>query len=114
MGCTTREMGDRFARKKELPDVYRSVIRWVETPEMASDYRELVAIVSIARHICLHNHVGQCGDTPKDYGASIEGTPAWSVLRERVFPSFNLRKFELLAQGFCRDLKQELSGRIKQ
>jgi HD-like signal output (HDOD) protein/CheY-like chemotaxis protein len=114
MGCTTREMGDRFARKKELPDVYRSVIRWVETPEIASDYRELVAIVSIARHICLHNHVGQCGETPKDYGAPIEGTPAWSVLRERVFPSFNLRKFELLAHGFCRDLKQELSGRIKQ
>jgi HD-like signal output (HDOD) protein/DNA-binding NarL/FixJ family response regulator len=114
MGCTTREMGDRFARKKDLPDVYRSVIRWVETPEIASDYRELVAIVSIARHICLHNHVGHCGDSPKDYGAPIEGTAAWSVLRERLFPSFNLRKFELLAQGFCRDLKQELSGRIKQ
>jgi HD-like signal output (HDOD) protein len=113
MGCTTREMGDRFAQKNELPDAYRSVIRWVETPEIATDHRELVAIVSIARHICLHNHVGNCGDTPKDFSAPIEGTAAWGVLRERVFPSFNLRKFELLAHGFCRDLKQELSGRIK-
>jgi HD-like signal output (HDOD) protein len=114
MGCTTRDLGDRFAGKNELPDVYRSVIRWVETPEIASDYRDLVAIVSIARHICLHNHVGNCGDSPKDYGAPIEGTAAWSVLRDRVYLSFNLRKFELLAQGFCRELKQELSGRIKQ
>jgi len=114
LGCTTREMGDHFAGKHELPDVFRSVIRWVETPEIASDYRDLVAIVSVARHICLHNHVGHCGEIPKDLNAPIEGTPAWSVLRERVFPSFNLRKFELLAHGFCRDLKQELTGRIKQ
>jgi HD-like signal output (HDOD) protein/DNA-binding NarL/FixJ family response regulator len=114
MGCTTREIGDRFATKNELPDAYRGVIRWVETPELATDYRELVAIVSMARHICLHNHVGQSGDNPKDFGSPIEGTAAWSVLRERVFPSFNLRKFELLAHGFCRDLKQELTGRIKQ
>ena len=114
LGCTTREMGDRFATRNNLPDAYRSVIRWVETPELATDYRDLVAIVSVARHICLHNHVGYCGETPKDSGSPIEGTPAWSVLRERVFPSFNLRKFELLAHGFCRDLKQELTGRIKQ
>ena len=113
MGCTTRELGDRFAGKHELPDAYRSVIRWVETPELASDYRDLVAIVSVARHICLHNHVGNCGETPKELTTPIDGTPAWSVLRERLFPSFNLRKFELLAHGFCRDLKQELSGRIK-
>ena len=113
MGCTTREMGDRFARKNPLPEAYRSVIRWVETPELASDHRELVAIVSIARHICLHNHVGHCGEAPKEFSAPIEGTAAWSVLRERVFPSFNLRKFELLANGFCRDLKHDLSGRIK-
>jgi HD-like signal output (HDOD) protein/CheY-like chemotaxis protein len=114
MGCTTRDMGDRFAQKNDLPDAYRAVIRWVETPEVASDFRELVAIVAIARHICLHNHVGYCGESPKDLSPTIEGTAAWNVLHDRVFLSFNLRKFELLAQGYCRNLKQELSGRMKQ
>ena len=72
-----------------------------------------MAVVSVARHVCLHHHVGYCGDTSNDFAAPIEGTAAWGVLRERIFPSFNLRKFEIQAQGFCRDLKAELSGRIK-
>ncbi|MBI5381067.1 MAG: HDOD domain-containing protein [Opitutae bacterium] len=113
LGWTTREMADYFARKNGLPVPFCNVIRWVETPEEATEDAELVAIVSLSRDICLHNHVGYCGDTPKDQCPPIGDTTAWSVLRSRVFPSFNLRNFETQAHAYCRELKQELAGRIK-
>lgn len=110
LGCTTRNMGDHFAVKNALPRVYCSVIRWVETPEEATDDADMVAVVSLARHVCLHNHVGYCGDTPKDHCPPIAETAAWGVLRDKVFPSFDLRKFEAQAHAYCHELKQTLSG----
>lgn len=111
IGWTTRDMAYRFAQTNALPPAYCNVIRWVERPEDATEDAELVAVVSLARHVCLHNHVGYCGDTPKDYCPPIEETTAWGVLRPRVFPSFNLKKFELQAHGYCSELKQTLVGR---
>jgi len=111
IGITTRELGERFARKSGLPLPFCNVIRWVETPESAAEDVELVAIVSLARDVCLHNHVGYCGDTPKDFCPPIEETAAWRVLQGRVFPSFDLGKFEALAHAYCKELKLELSGR---
>ena len=113
LGCTTRLMGDHFALKNGLPRVYSSVIRWVETPEEATDDADMVAVVSLARLVCLHNHVGYCGDTPKDHCPPIAETAAWRMLRDKVFPSFDLKNFEAQAHAFCRELKQSLSGRAQ-
>lgn len=110
LGCTTRTMGDHFALKNALPQVYCSVIRWVETPEEATDDADMVAVVSLARHVCLHNHVGYCGDTPKDHCPPVEETAAWRVLQGKVFPSFDLKSFETQAHAYCHELKQTLSG----
>ncbi len=108
----TREMGARFAQKNSLPRVYCNVIEWVEDPQKASADQEIVAAVSLARHLCLHNHVGYCGDLPRDQSPDIELTEAWHVLSQHVFPSFNLRQFEAQAHAYSRELRLELLGKI--
>ena len=110
LGCSSREMGEWFARKNGLPTPYCNVIRWVEDPAQATEDIELVGVVSLARHLCLHNHVGFCGDTPKDAVSLIEESAAWHILRPRVFPSFQLHKFSIQVHAFCMELKQSLGG----
>jgi CheY-like chemotaxis protein/HD-like signal output (HDOD) protein len=108
--CTSRDLGVRFAEGKGLPAVYANVIRWVEQPDLANDNVDLVAMVSLARHVCVHNHLGYCGDTPGDSCPPISTTPAWQVLQPRLFPSFDLKKFEAQAHAYCQKMRQELSG----
>jgi len=111
LGCTSREMAVQFAEAHGLPEIYREVIRCVESPESAGEHTDVVAIVSLARHVCLVNHVGQCGDTPGDVASPLATTPAWRVIQPRLFPSFDLKKFEHQAHEQCRTLRQDLSGR---
>ncbi|WP_158277408.1 HDOD domain-containing protein [Opitutus sp. ER46] len=110
LGCTTRDLAVQFATNQKLPPTLVEVIRSVETPLAATQYAELVAIVALARHICLHNRMGHCGDTPGDSCPPIVSTEAWQVLEQRLFPSFDLRKFEAQAHACCREMRMELLG----
>jgi hypothetical protein len=109
---TTHELGAHFAEKHGLPRRFANVMRWYETPEQATEDAELVAIVSLAHALCRNNHVGFCGDSSKDQAPPLEETPEWRILRESVFPSFDLKKFEAKVQSECRQLKHELHGRL--
>ena len=111
LGCTTREIAVRFAAKQGLPSEFCNVIRWADAPDHASDDIELVGVVSLARDLCLYNHVGFSGEMVRDIAPSLEETTAWQVLRPRVFPSFNLKKFESDAHALCSELKQSLAGK---
>lgn len=111
VGCTTREIGERFARQQGLPASFCNVIRWVDAPDKAPDDLELVGVVAIARDLCLYNHVGFCGDTVRDIATSLEETSAWQAIRARVFPSFNIKKFETDARDLCMELRQSLAGK---
>jgi CheY-like chemotaxis protein/HD-like signal output (HDOD) protein len=110
IGCTTRDLAVQFALHQKLSPAFTSVIRHVESPENATDHVDLVAMVSLARHVCLHNRVGHCGDSPADTCPPIADTPAWRVLQPRLFPSFELRKFEAQAHAYCVELRHALSG----
>jgi CheY-like chemotaxis protein/HD-like signal output (HDOD) protein len=110
IGCTTRELAVLFAEQQKLAPVYQNVIRYVEEPEKANENVDLVAMVSLARHVCLHNRVGHCGDSPGDSCPPIVNTPAWQVLQPRLFPSFDLRKFEAQAHAYCREVRMALMG----
>jgi len=112
VGCTSREIGDYFAQKLGLPAVYREVIRWVGTPEQIGEKAYMVSLITLARLLCLQNQIGFSGEPHLPLPA-LEETPAWQILRNRVFPSFNLKKFESQTHNLCTTLKQELSGRIK-
>lgn len=109
LGCTTRELSVHLATTQGLPLIYVNVMRWVETPALATNNMDLVAIVSLARHVCLHARVGCSGDTPGP-NAALASTPAWSMLKASVFPSFDLKKFEVQAHAYCLTLRNELSG----
>lgn len=110
IGCTSRELAVLFAEQQNLAPVYQNVIRYVEEPEKANENVDLVAMVSLARHVCLHNRVGHCGDSPGDSCPPIVNTPAWQVLQPRLFPSFDLRKFEAQAHAYCREVRMALMG----
>lgn len=110
IGCTTRDLAVQFATQQRLPRLYINVMNCVEAPETASENVELVAMVALARHVCLHNRVGHCGDTPGDTCPPIVNTQAWQVLQPRLFPSFDLRKFEAQAHAYCRELRMTLIG----
>ncbi len=111
LDCTTREIGERFALKHGLPASFCKVIRWAEAPEHAGEDLELAAVVSLARHLCVQNHVGFSGEASKDTAPPLEETPAWLALRSRIFPSFNLKKFESEAHALCLELRQTLAGK---
>ncbi len=112
LGTTTHEMAAHFAEKQGLPKCFASVMRWLDNPAQATEDAELVAIVSLARDLCRHNHVGFCGDTPKDEAVPLEDSLEWQVLRGRVFLNFDLKKFEAQVQNECRQLKRELQGKL--
>ena len=112
LGANTHEIAAHFADKHGLPRRFANVMRWIETPEKATEDAELVAIVSLARDICRHNHMGFCGDAPRDHAPPLAETAEWRVLRGSVYPSFDLRKFELQVHAECRQLKHELHGRL--
>lgn len=111
LGCDTREAGYHFARKNSLPEPYCDVIRWTGQPEESSENTELVALVSLARDLCLHNHVGDCGDKPEHSCPALDTTSAWSILHGKVFPNTRLRQLEVEAQRYCSTLCKELQGK---
>jgi len=112
LGCTTQEMAAHFAGKQGLPRRYANVMRWHQAPEEATEDQELVAVVSLARELCRQNHVGASGGKSARAAVPLEETAEWAVLRQSVFPGFNLRTFELQVHTECRELKLELHGRL--
>lgn len=110
IACTSRDLGVGFAQTSGLPLVYTHVIHWVERPDLATENTDLVAMVSLARHVCLHNRVGHSPDAPEGPLMPIAQTPAWQVLQSRVFPSFDMKKFEAQAHAYCVELRHQLSG----
>jgi HD-like signal output (HDOD) protein/CheY-like chemotaxis protein len=112
LGCTTRDMAAYFAEKHGLLTSYANVMRWVDDPSKATEDAVLVASVSLARGLCRHNRVGWSGENEVGETESIGDSAAWQILRERIFPSFNLEKFEAEAHAQCRELKLELHGQL--
>ncbi len=114
LGVTTQEIAAYFADFHGLPRRLANVMRWVESPELATEHGQLVAVVALARHLCRQNGLGFSGQTPEEEIIALELTPAWRVLMGRVFPSFSLVKFEAFMRNECRHLKNDLLGRVTQ
>lgn len=113
LGCTTRELAVKFAEMHKMPPAYIAVLRWIDAPDDATEHTELVAMVSLARHVCLVNHVGVSIEGLIEPGLSLGSTAAWRVLQPRLFPSFDLKKFESQAHAFCLTLRHQLSGHTR-
>lgn len=111
LGCTSHEIGARFATRCQLSPHYTNVMRWIDNPEAATEDACLVAIVSLARDLCRHLDVGAAGDPILDQRLPLNETPEWRVLSDRLFPSFNLREFELQVHAYCQQMRLEFSGK---
>jgi len=93
-----------------VPEACVDVMRWIEAPDQATRNQDLVAMLALSRHICLHYAIGQSGESPRERSVTLSATPEWSVLQERLFPSFDLKRFEVQAHAFVLTLRNELSG----
>lgn len=110
LGCTTPQIAACFADHFELSRRYAHVMRWIDDPAAAPEDNNLVAIISLARNLCRHNHVGTSGDPVRENPVPIEETAEWQILRESLYPSFNLRSFETAVHAQCALLRTEFSG----
>lgn len=110
LGCTTPELATIFAEHFGLSRRFTNVLRWWSNPATATEDRQLVAIVSLSRALCRQNEVGTSGDPLLESSVPLEETAEWAILREGLYPSFNLRKFEAKVHAACGQLRTELSG----
>lgn len=110
LGCTTTELAAHFGARVGLSQRFVNVLRWIDDPAAAPEDKNLVAIISLARDLCQHNQVGASGDPIRAESLPIETTAEWQILRESVYPSFNLQKFESAIHAQCDLLRTEFSG----
>lgn len=110
LGCTTTELAAHFAEHFGLSRRFVNVMRWIDDPAGAPEDKNLVAIISLARDLCQHNRVGASGEPVRAETLPVETTAEWQILRESVYPSFNLQKFEKAIHAQCGLLRTEFSG----
>jgi CheY-like chemotaxis protein len=110
LGVSARELAAASFARGALPSFYCSVIQHVHAPHEAPAIdTDLVAVVSLARHLCLQNELGHSCDPAAKRGLPpLEESAAWRVLSQRAFPSFNLHSFEKRAAEHCENLKLHL------
>jgi hypothetical protein len=108
IGCTTAEMAEWFTQAHHFPEVFTDVIRWVQSPELATSNADLTAVVALARHMCIHTRVGSNGEVAAEVRPPLSTLSAWPILEPRVFSGFSLRQFEAQMHAFCVRLRHEL------
>ncbi|HEX2862670.1 MAG TPA: HDOD domain-containing protein, partial [Lacunisphaera sp.] len=110
LGGTTAHLAAHFADRVGLSRRFANVMRHIDNPAAAREDSRLVAIISLARSLCRHNEVGTSGDPALPQSTPLEETAEWEILREGLYPSFNLRKFELQVHAYCTQIRTEFSG----
>jgi CheY-like chemotaxis protein/HD-like signal output (HDOD) protein len=110
LGCTTAQMAAHFGERAGLSRRFVNVLRWTDDSASATEDKHLIAIISLARDLCRQNEVGTSGDPLVEDATPLEATPEWVILREGLYPSFNLKKFEQQVNAYCKQLRAEFSG----
>lgn len=110
LGCTTQDLAAYFAEQYGLSRRFINILHWLAEPSQSGDDRQLAAIVSLARNLCQQNEVGTSGHPHLENAPPLEETIEWAVLREGLYPSFNVGKFELRVHSYCEQLSAEFSG----
>ena len=104
MNLSTRQMAIDFIEKRCFPTCFKSVIRWVDEPDQATEDIELVMVVAVARYMCRLCRVGFSGDiTPHDM-LPLEHSRLWDSIQHRVLPSFNVSHYEMQVRSRLRQL----------
>ena len=100
---------------RSAPNPYR-LSQWVDAGDgwaATNDRLELdIHGAASMTHIDALSHFDQAlpGDPMLDHPKPLEETPEWPILSEGLYPSFDLRKFELQVHAYCSQLRSEFSG----
>ncbi len=111
IGTVPSEVGAILAERFGFPPWVVAVMRHIAKPEEAGEHRELTAIVSFASALCLRYKVGANGDLPPPADMPLANFPGWSILAERVFPSFDIRRFGDVMIDWSMEHILRMSGR---
>ena len=111
IGCTPQDAGAYLAELRGFPPMFVNAMRHYTHPENATADRELTAIVAFSSALCRRFGIGANGDLPIPAELPMEEYPGWSILRERVFPSFDLKRFADVMTEWSASLSLQLSGR---
>ena len=101
---TSRQLAVEFMNAHCFPSRLKSVVRWVEKPDVAEEDMDLVAVVAVARHMCQLCKVGFSAESNHKELLPLEHTHLWHSIRHRIFPSFNVSKFETMVRNKCREI----------
>ncbi len=104
LGVTTREMAIAFVDSHVFPTRYKSVVRWVEEPEVAVDDADLVFVVAVARYLCRFFRVGFNSEIYESGLVPLQESAVWKSGEHRVFQGFNVRRFEAAVKEKCAKL----------
>jgi HD-like signal output (HDOD) protein/ActR/RegA family two-component response regulator len=110
LGLTSREAGARVAASCGFPSEFINVMRHYKAPDDAVEDRELAAIVAFSSALCLRYGIGSNGEPPIPESVPLEKFPGWSIVRERVFPSFDLNRFADVMKDWSTQLCASLRG----
>jgi len=111
IGCTSEEAGAHLAETFGFPAWIVNVMRHIRNPQDAVEDRELTAIVSFASALCVRYHVGANGDTFPPADLNLSEFPGWDIIRERVFPSFDISRFGDVMEQWSLEQVLRMSGR---
>ncbi|HNX04780.1 MAG TPA: HDOD domain-containing protein [Opitutales bacterium] len=111
IGCTPQDAGAELAQLRGFPRMFVNVMRHYADPENAVEDRELTAIVAFSGALCRRYGIGSNGEPPIPPGLPLEKFPGWEILRERVFPSFDLNRFGDVMTEWSAALCLQLTGR---
>lgn len=112
LGCTTQHLAAFFAEQYGLSRRFINVLRWLAEPSISAEDRQLAAIVSLARNLCVQNEVGTSGYPSPKNPIPLEESVEWTVLSEGLYPSFNVGTFSQRVHSYCGQLRAEFSGRV--
>jgi HD-like signal output (HDOD) protein len=111
IGVTPQEVGARLADRCSFPRLFVDTMRHYAAPEKAVENKELVAIVAFSSALCRRFNIGSNGAPPILPDVPLDTLPGWDIIRERVFPSFDLVRFGDVMGPWSEDLCLKISGR---
>jgi HD-like signal output (HDOD) protein len=111
LGITPQEAGARVATRCGFPAMFVDAMRYYAAPGDAVNNKELVAIVAFSSALCRRYGIGSNGAASILPDVPLDSLPGWAIIRERVFPSFDLNRFGVVMAPWSEDLCQKLSGR---
>lgn len=111
IGVTPAEVGAHLAERFGFPPWIADVMLHVGNPEESIEYRELTAIVSFASALCLRYRIGSNGDRPPPADLPLSEFPGWSIIQQRVFPSFDILRFGDVMVDWSARLLLQMTGR---